>query len=282
MIRAYFTIAALCLWAPRARAEPTVIHFPGAITRTVNLETARTARVTVRFTRGLLDPLTALDWLSDISRILDRAYAEYALLPQPGALTYCQMPLRSRPRFAFVLLPTFTADESTTDRLLAEHIRYGYYDPANAGPLIKALPWNQDSIQIALVHEALHVWCSHQPSQTPLQRWTEEGAADYLAFRVIGRAPQLSLTRYFANPRENALYGGSFLWWLALMQSQSLEGLHRGERADLFFGALQPDGAGEPAVAPLFPYGELPPGPRSHFTWHGPAPSIDDGTNSSH
>ena len=45
----------------------------------------------------------------------------------------------------FVLLPTFTADESTTDRLLL-NIRYGYHDPANAGPLISpACDWTHSN-----------------------------------------------------------------------------------------------------------------------------------------
>jgi hypothetical protein len=255
----------------------------------------------------LLTSREARAWLESMNLVLRKAYATFrALRSANDLLSHCGQIGPELPETTFIFLDAENFGKARPDA------RAGFNHPANPGALIQSDRWQGraqlGSIETLMVHEAVHRWCNAPAAENDLERWREEGAADFTAYAAMGSVPQLSLTRYFASPATENLYGGSFLWYLARSETPSgdpagvlraLASYHLGLRPDLFhgsehwlqyspvmqnapsaypFGELVPDCGARRDCLPYWitPWGmiQLDPYPKTlpvgAFAWHGP------------
>jgi hypothetical protein len=217
----------------------------------------------------LLVTREARAWLEAMNPVLRKAYATFLRLRSTDdTLAHCASAPAEMPETTFIFLASELFGSARPDA------REGFNHPANPGALIRSDRWQGraqlGTVETLMVHEAVHRWCNATAAETALERWREEGAADFAAYAALGRVPQLSLTRYFARPATENLYGASFLWYLARSEAgdpagelRALALYHLGLRPDLFHGSALGTKASAGAATP-YPFGELVAGCGGH------------------
>lgn len=191
------------------------------------------------YQNDLLDGPEGDTWAYSLKRALINSYSLYKALSGTRELQNCVSPSATMPPLSFVFLDEFPTDAKSHDRV-------GYDHPSNPGLLIQSSFWRESSVRYLLAHEAVHRWCDHKSGRTPIDHWKEEGAADYVAAKSTGawEPAQANVSTYFIDPCQSGLYGGSYLWWMARMESPEtqadflsmLASLHLGLRPDLVYG----------------------------------------------
>lgn len=177
-------------------------------------------------------------WVETLELLLQEAYEHYKQAVDTGYLPFCEKPPAKRPPTHLIFY---------NFKLESDHEgRAGYFHPENPGVLVQDRFWDSDTVQSVSLHEAVHAWCRHSAYDSKIERWLEEGAADWVMYKTLGKAPQLSISKYFENPCAPTLYGSSFLWWMALTESDgtltalatTLAKAHLGLRLDVVHGEL--------------------------------------------
>ena len=205
----------------------------------------------------LLDGSAGASQIEKARALISQGRVAFDRARAAGHLTFCSPPSADHV-FSIVLLPP-----GETRPLYSADERSGFYSPANPGPIFETLLWNDEQIEFVMLHEMVHAWCGSQGT-SPHERWLEEGFADWVAFEVLGKAPQIRLTQYFGNSCRPTLYGSSFLWALSRMQgalgggerNAFLAELHLGLKPDLLYGSL-PKTSKSACSSGVTPHGEL-------------------------
>ena len=206
-------------------------------------------------------------WIELLDQHLKEAYEHYKVAVTLGQLPFCEKPPVTRPatHLIFYNFKVVCTGGACTSNDELEN-RAGYFHRKNPGVLVQDRFWDSKTVQSVAIHEAVHAWCRHADYKSEAvcadgtcayhEHWLEEGAADWVMYKTLGKAPQLSITKYFENPCAPTLYGSSFLWWLALTESavcaeeacayngstasfgEQLARVHLGLRLDVVYGAL--------------------------------------------
>lgn len=240
----------------------STLILPGGLQSQLQLQSHAVGPLEVFYQDDILEGEEGKLWVRSLGPTLEKGYGVYRTLHATGLLPQCKAPGPKMPRFSLYLLTSLRSPENNSQGpFLDVAERRGYDHPSNKGPLVQAVPWDESAIRGLILHEAFHRWCS---SPNHDQVWVEEGAADMLAYQVQGILPQMNITRYFGRPKRASLYGGSFLWWLSVLEAtrlkadfmETLAALHLGLREDLIFGSLF-NAAKDPSAKTDFPYGEI-------------------------
>lgn len=206
----------------------------------------------------VLDGTGGAEWISRLVKKMDRSQAVFERARKAGLLSFCSPPSPLKSRVSLVFLP-----RGKVPALFSKDDRSGYFHPSNPGPILESAIWNDEELETLIFHEMIHAWCKSAPGSKLGDRWLEEGVADWVAFEVTGKAPQINLTRYFDNECRPTLYGSSFLWVVSRFAAGSpdrmLAELHLGLRKDVAFGSLN---LGPRALCP-------PAAPGTESTPHG-------------